>query len=60
MEAFSLPVPRLSAGDGHGDFDDGDATGNHSLGNGMSLGGIAGAQYWDEAGGKGVPPHSRT
>ena len=38
------------AGDGHGDFNDGDAAGDHGLDDRMGLGGIAGAEDGYEAG----------
>jgi hypothetical protein len=38
-----------SAGDGHGDFDDGDAAGDHGFHDGVGLGGVLGAQNGNQA-----------
>ena len=46
---FQLPEHIKCAGDGHGDFDDGEAAGLHGLNNGVSLAGIAGTQDGNEA-----------
>ena len=37
------------AGHGHGDFNDGHATGDHGFDNGAPLGNAFGAQDWDQA-----------
>jgi len=44
---FSEEVDRV--GDGHGDFDDGDASSDHGLNNGVGLRGAACAEDGDEA-----------